>query len=104
MATLVQNTLDRLIDLVIEKKAGAHLPPQEELSVLFGVSRTVLREAVSKLEYLGVVSSRPKIGTVINEPSAWKLVNADVIAWRTRAGETKSQVCESVAQLIGASI
>jgi hypothetical protein len=41
---------------------------------------------------------------VINEPSAWKLVNADVIAWRTRAGETKSQVCESVAQLIGASI
>jgi DNA-binding FadR family transcriptional regulator len=98
MATLVQNTLDRLIDLVIEKK------PQDELSVLFGVSRTVLREAVSKLEYLGVVSSRPKIGTVINEPSAWKLVNTDVIVWRTRAGETKSQVCESVAQLIGASI
>lgn len=92
MTTNSDQVLDRLLDLVIKTKAGMQIPPQNELAAQMGISRTLLREAVVKLDYLGVVSVRPKTGTTVNEPSKWRLVNYDVAAWRMRAGDTKEQV------------
>ncbi len=65
------------------------LPPQEELSKALGVSRTVLREALSRLEYLKVISVRPKIGTKINHSNDWLVVNVDVLKWRKRLENSK---------------
>ena len=96
MASLVDKTLDRLLEVVIEKGAGGSVPPQDQLAQQFGVSRTVLREAISKLLMLGVLSVRPKIGTTVNEVSNWKVVNADVIAWRLRTGETRESVLADI--------
>jgi GntR family transcriptional repressor for pyruvate dehydrogenase complex len=44
---------------------GAKLPPERELSELLGVSRTVLREALSALQLGGLLVRHPGVGTVI---------------------------------------
>lgn len=96
MASLVDKTLESLLEIVIENGPGEAIPPQDQLAKQFGVSRTVLREAISKLLTLGVLCVRPKIGTTINETSKWKVVNTDVIAWRLRAGDSKERVRSAV--------
>ena len=48
-----------------EMPPGACLPSQRELSQQFGVSRTSLREAISVLETLGLLSVRPGRGVFV---------------------------------------
>jgi len=44
---------------------GDKLPPERELAQRFGVSRTVIREALAALRIAGVVESRPGDGTYV---------------------------------------
>lgn len=46
--------------------AGGRLPPESELSLLLGVSRTTLRAALTSMEADGVVSRRRGRGTFVN--------------------------------------
>lgn len=82
--SLVDKTLADLMDLIIAKQL-TKLPPQDHLSTKFGVSRSVLREALAQLEFLNVLTPRPKVGTTVNPPSAWKTRNEEVIGWIERA-------------------
>jgi DNA-binding FadR family transcriptional regulator len=47
---------------------GAHLPPERDLIEAFGVSRTVVREAVARLASRGLVESRPRFRPVVRRP------------------------------------
>ena len=44
---------------------GDKLPSERMLSEKFGVSRTNIREAIQKLEFFGILKSRPQSGTFI---------------------------------------
>src|SRR5690606_23041513 len=50
--------------------AGTALPPERELAIRLGVSRTTLRSAVDRLAPLGYLSVRHGSGTVVARPSA----------------------------------
>ena len=60
---------------------GTLLPREAELMASFGVSRTVLREALRTLTSKGLVESRPKVGTRVRRRSAWNLLDADLLEW-----------------------
>lgn len=60
---------------------GGLLPREAELMESFGVSRTVLREALRTLTSKGLVESRPKVGTRVRRRSAWNLLDADLLEW-----------------------
>src|ERR1700749_2806653 len=45
------------------------------------VSRSAYREAVGILSAKGLVQSRPKMGTRVNERAAWHLLDPDVLSW-----------------------
>lgn len=47
----------------------------------FGVSRTVVREAVKVLEAKGLLEARPKRGTVVRPRADWNLLDPDVVGW-----------------------
>jgi GntR family transcriptional regulator, transcriptional repressor for pyruvate dehydrogenase complex len=49
---------------------GDALPPERELVRMFGVSRSSVRDAIRKLELLGLVEARQGSRTVVREPSA----------------------------------
>ncbi|MCY7411658.1 MAG: GntR family transcriptional regulator [Salinibacterium sp.] len=56
----------------------------EALSAEFGVSRTVVREAIKVLAAKGLMDARPRTGTRITERSRWRLLDTDVMNWRAR--------------------
>jgi len=64
----------QLIDILRDKvqvgawSAGDQIPGEQELCELYGVSRTVVRQALRELELDGVVSRRKGKGTFISPP------------------------------------
>ena len=65
---------------------GEVLPNETDLGADFGVSRTVLREAIKVLAAKGLVESRPKTGTRVRSRRDWNLLDPDVLAWQIEAG------------------
>ncbi|BAO85439.1 GntR domain-containing protein [Caballeronia cordobensis] len=63
---------------------GLSLPREAELMERFGVSRTVLREALRTLTSKGLIESRPKVGTRVRAKDAWNLLDADMLDWYSR--------------------
>ena len=64
--------------------AGA-FPIEAELCARFGVSRSVVREAVKMLTAKGLLSARPRRGTVVEPEPHWNLLDPDVLSWRLNA-------------------
>ncbi len=56
-------------------------PTEAELAKRHGVSRSVTREAVKMLTAKGLLSARPRQGTVVQPTSSWNLFDADVLRW-----------------------
>jgi GntR family transcriptional regulator, transcriptional repressor for pyruvate dehydrogenase complex len=50
--------------------SGEKLPSEAEIMERFQVSRTVVREAISRLQAQGLVRTRHGVGTFVDEPSA----------------------------------
>ena len=62
------------------------LPGDAELLAKFGVSRTVLREAVKTLAGKGLLQSKARIGTRVRDRTEWNLFDADVLIWHAEIG------------------
>lgn len=60
---------------------GAVLPNESELGSKFGVSRTVLREAIKVLASKGLVEVRRKTGTRVRPHTEWNLFDPEVLSW-----------------------
>jgi len=86
----------RLADAIIAELAGEILrgdlpegqllPPEPQLSERFGVSRTVVREAIKRLQSLRLIEVRHGIGTIVLGHDAWDDLDPDLIRIRAEAG------------------
>ena len=56
-------------------------PTEAELSIQHSVSRSVTREAVKMLTAKGLLSARPRQGTIVQPSSSWNLFDADILRW-----------------------
>ena len=56
-------------------------PIEANLCEEFGVSRSVLREAVKMLTTKGLLRARPRQGTWVQSEEAWNLLDPDVLRW-----------------------
>ena len=65
---------------------GSLLPNDAELSMRFGVSRTVLRETMKTLAAKRLVEPKAKVGTRVLDRSSWNFLDPDVLGWRCEAG------------------
>lgn len=77
----VAGDLARLI-LAGKYAVGETLPTEAALSEQFKASRTALREAVRTLAAKGLLSTKPRAGTVVRPTSSWNQLDPDVMAWR----------------------
>jgi DNA-binding FadR family transcriptional regulator len=62
------------------------LPRDGDLLAHFGVSRTVLREALKVLAGKQLLLSRARIGTKVRDRSEWNFFDPDLLAWHVEAG------------------
>lgn len=68
--SLVDRVEANIIDLLHQKKlkVGDSIPKELDLATTLGVSRTVIREALTRLRIMGLIESKKKKGAVITSP------------------------------------
>lgn len=83
-------TLDLLGEAIVSHRyaIGTSMPAEPLLCEEFGVSRTVVREAVKSLVAKGLIITGPKVGTRVLPDDRWNWFDPDVITWQARAGLT----------------
>jgi DNA-binding FadR family transcriptional regulator len=64
----------------------------EELEARYGVSRTVVREAVRVLESMRLVAPRRRVGITVQPRSCWELFDPQVIRWRLAGADRAAQL------------
>jgi GntR family galactonate operon transcriptional repressor len=61
---------------------GDFLPSEDVLLGRYGVSRTVLREALNVLAGKGILDARPKRGTLVRPRNDWSQLDPVVLGWQ----------------------
>jgi len=76
-SSLVDKVEDSLVDLLQKQKlsVGDVIPKEIELAAALGVSRTVIREALTRLRIMGLIESKKKKGSVITSPDIFGLMS-----------------------------
>ncbi len=76
-SSLVDKVETKLVSLLQQQKLkiGDPIPKELELSHALGVSRTVIREALTRLRLMGLVETKKKKGTVITSPDIFSNLN-----------------------------
>jgi len=85
------HTLEQLgVAIVAGRYAvGSTLPPEPLLCDEYGVSRTVVREAVKSLVAKGLLVTGPKVGTKVLPDEQWNWFDPHVVAWQSKVGLTR---------------
>jgi len=76
-SSLVDKVENRLVELLLERKlsVGDVIPKEIELAEALGVSRTVIREALTRLKMMGLIESKKKKGSVITSPDLFGMMS-----------------------------
>ena len=80
---------------------GASLPPEHEIEASFGVSRSVVREAMKILTGKGLITVRPRLGTHVRPSWEWGLLDRDVLAWMESANGLDSELLSALVETRG---
>lgn len=76
-SSLVDKVEASLVELLQERKlrVGDVIPKEVELAQSLGVSRTVIREALTRLRIMGLIESKKKKGSVITSPDLFGMMS-----------------------------
>jgi DNA-binding FadR family transcriptional regulator len=76
-SSLVDKVEASLVELLKERKlaVGDVIPKEIELAEVLGVSRTVVREALTRLRIMGLIESKKKKGSVITSPDLFGMMS-----------------------------
>jgi GntR family transcriptional repressor for pyruvate dehydrogenase complex len=104
-ATLAQHVADQLERLIVQQhfEAGERLPAERELAERFGVSRTVIREAVRTVASKGLLDVRAGSGTLVRKPSS-ETVAASVALLLSMNGQTTPAKVVEVRRILEVEI
>jgi DNA-binding FadR family transcriptional regulator len=77
----------RMLDAVGESIVSGRYAPGyrltlDELQREFGVSRTVARDTMRVLETMNLVTSRRRVGIVVQDPGQWNVYDPQLVRWR----------------------
>ena len=64
----------------------------DRLDEAYGVSRSVIREAVRVLESMGLVETRRRVGLRVQPRSGWNVFDPQVIRWRLDGPDREAQL------------
>lgn len=84
---ILGHTLDQLGEAIVSGRyaPGSAIPPEPVLGEAFGVSRTVVREAIKSLVAKGLVVTGPKVGTRVLPAEQWNWFDQSVVRWPMRS-------------------
>lgn len=87
---IAATVLNDLVQSIVtgEYVPGDTLPPESVLSGQFGVSRTVIRETMKRLQEKGMVTVAQGRGTHVNEAAGWNVLDPLVLSTMIRNDST----------------
>ena len=93
--------LDKMVEMVVVGAipVGGAFPSERALCDDFGVSRTVIRECMKRLQEKGLVLVVPARGTHVRDPADWNVLDSDVFDALIRHDESLG-VLDEVLSLI----
>ncbi len=67
--TAHQSVIGSIQNYIVEQglQPGDRLPTEQEFCDSLGISRSIVRESLSHFRMLGIITSKPRVGTVISE-------------------------------------
>lgn len=82
--SLKQSVIEEIKQYIIDNNvtAGDKLPTERAFTELFGVSRSVVREALSYLENVGIIRVRQGQGAFLNESNIENLLSSFFFLWQ----------------------
>lgn len=81
------------MDIVADRlPVGELVPSEPELCARFGVSRTVVREAVKLLASKGLLKTGSGIGTWVLPTNEWNFLDPMVFSWVQQSGDAASKL------------
>lgn len=92
--SLKQQTIEAIKQYIIEEglRANDKLPTERKLVTMFGVSRSVVREALSYLENTGVIRVRQGQGAFLNASNIDKVLENFFFLWNINDGNIKEML------------
>jgi len=84
--TIVTQVMEKIREFIASGtvKPGDRLPTESQLAQMFGVGRSSIREAVKVFNYLGVLESQTRKGTVLCEHSR---ISREALTWSFLLGK-----------------
>jgi len=82
--SLHEHVVDELGGRIVrgELKPDVLLPVEDSLAEAYGVSRTVVREAIKVLVHKRLLEVRTRVGTRVLPTAAWNHLDPDILRWR----------------------
>lgn len=104
--TLASRVTEQVEVLILERslKPGTRLPAERELANQFGVSRTVIREAVRALVAKGMLEVRQGSGMVVSTPTAQNVAQSMSLLLRGTGDGLEMQKVMEVRRLLEVEI
>jgi GntR family transcriptional repressor for pyruvate dehydrogenase complex len=103
LATRVTRQIERLI-VEGQLQPGERLPPERTLAHQFGVSRTVVREAVRALVAKSLLEVRPGSGTIVRSPSTQSVAQSMKLLLRAGRRELDYDKVHEIRRLLEVEI
>ena len=103
---------DRVIQYIRDNKlkSGDGLPREADFCEMLGVSRTAVREGLKRLQVLGIVETKPKVGMVVanaNLESIFGMIAFSMVSSRSRLKDlfdTRYVIETNMAELLNLHI
>ena len=75
-----QSVADQIVSLIRNRtfSEGSHIPTEAELSLMFGVGRGSVREAIKSLQLAGILTSSAGRGTFVSENAMTAIAHAEL--------------------------
>ena len=95
-----KNIIEHIARMIIEGtlKTDQVLPNEIALASLFGVSRTMIRDALRSLEEKGLIERKTNLGTRVRSIHSWNLLDSEVLDWSSKT-LTQSRFLLSLLEL-----
>ncbi|WP_091970986.1 FadR/GntR family transcriptional regulator [Propionibacterium cyclohexanicum] len=86
------------IEIIDGRWATGSARTLDELQTRFTISRTVARESTRRLEAMGLVTSRRRLGLIPQPAHSWHVLDPELIDWRLHSSQREAQLV-SLTQL-----
>lgn len=95
-----RNIIEHIARLIIQGTLSTNqvLPNEIALAAKFGVSRTMIRDALRSLEEKGLIERRTNVGTRVRSIHSWNLLDSEVLEWSSKV-LTQSRFLLSLMEL-----